>query len=176
MTTVRISLLELNRLSMSRFVEVLKDVFEHSSWVAEQAVFARPFQDIEDLHVAMVKAVQHADQADQLKLIRARPQLAGGNVVRDEPGDYSAREQVGAGLEDCTSEELETLTALNEAYNKKFGFPFVLAVNGLSREQIIQQLTHRLDLGADQERQQCLTEIYKIARFRLDELIHPVNG
>ncbi|TFL10224.1 2-oxo-4-hydroxy-4-carboxy-5-ureidoimidazoline decarboxylase [Pusillimonas caeni] len=166
-----ITLAELNALPSGQFVNLLGGIFEHSPWVAEQVASARPFRDIDSLHQAMVERIAAAGPEAQRALIRAHPELAGKAAVRGELTPESTSEQQGAGLDRCTPEEYSTLTALNQAYREKFGFPFILAVRGHDRQSVIREFRRRLALSPPEETAECLEQIYKIGRFRLDDLV-----
>ncbi|QIM49899.1 2-oxo-4-hydroxy-4-carboxy-5-ureidoimidazoline decarboxylase [Pusillimonas sp. DMV24BSW_D] len=169
--TKKVSLSELNQLPEADFVKLLGGIFEHSPWVAEGAVSARPYKSVAELHAAMVKQIEGAGEQAQLKLIRAHPELAGKAAVRGELTEESTSEQAGAGLDQCSPQEYARLTELNEAYNKKFGFPFILAVKGYDRAGIIQQFERRLQLSVEDEKRESLQQIYKIGGFRLNDLV-----
>src|SRR5205085_3842665 len=140
---------ELNAMPAARFVATLGGIFEHSPWVAEAVVGARPFAGLGQLHAAMCDAVATAPVDAQLALVRAHPELAGRAAVRDELTDASKREQSGAGLDQCTAAEFAQIGQLNAAYNGRFGFPFVVAVRGLSRTDIIDAMARRLGNTAE---------------------------
>ena len=125
------TLAELNAADRAGFVAALGEIFEHSPWVAERAFDDRPFASVGALHAAMVAAMRAAAESEQLALIRAHPELAGRAMVRAELTADSTREQSGAGLTQCSPDELAQLRSLNARYNEKFGFPFILAVKGL---------------------------------------------
>jgi 2-oxo-4-hydroxy-4-carboxy-5-ureidoimidazoline decarboxylase len=171
MNTVRITLDQLNALYASAFVSTLSGIFEHSPWVAEAALGKRPFTSIDQLHDTMTTVVDQAGDARQLALINAHPELAGKAAVRGELTHESTREQSGAGLDLCTQEEFDTLQSLNAAYREKFGFPFILAVRGFDRHGIIANFKARLPHSRDVELRESLQQIYRIARFRLDDLL-----
>lgn len=174
--SARITLAELNALPDEQFVRLLGGIFEHSPWVAEQVAPLRPFEGVDDLHQAMVDRIVDAGAEAQMTLIRAHPELAGKAAVRGELTPESSSEQRGAGLDQCTPEEYSQLTALNQAYREKFGFPFILAVRGHDRQSVIAQFRRRLALSPPEETAECLEQIYKIGRFRLDDLIRKPNA
>jgi OHCU decarboxylase len=120
------TLADLNKASTDQFVAVLGGIFEHSPWVAQRVAPKRPFANVQALHAAMVQAIEDEGLEAQLKLIRAHPELAGKAAVRGELTEESTREQSGAGLNLCSAEEFAKLHALNDAYNAKFGFPFIV--------------------------------------------------
>ena len=124
----------------------------------------------------MCVAVERADTAEQLALIRAHPELAGRAAVRGELTPDSAREQQGAGLAACTPAEFARLQQLNAAYTQKFGFPFVLAVKGHNRASVIAALERRVENTAEHERAVALREIGRIAGFRLADLVDEPLG
>lgn len=165
------TLADINAMDRTAFVAALGGVFEHSPWVAERAWAAKPFASVDALHAAMVAAMLAATEAEQLALIRAHPELAGKAAVRGELTADSTREQSGAGLAQCTPEEFARLQALNARYHERFGFPFILAVKGWDRAGVIGELARRVDADRATEFAECLAQIARIARFRLDAAI-----
>ncbi len=171
MKAMQYTLEQLNSASADAFVAALSGIFEHSPWVAVAAAQARPFASIEALHKTMSNAVETAGEHQQLALINAHPELAGKAAVRGELTEESTREQSGAGLNLCTQAEFDKLQSLNRAYREKFGFPFILAVRGYDRHGIIANFEARVNNSRADEMRASLDQIYRIARFRLDELI-----
>lgn len=161
---------KLASLDRNAFVQVLEGVFEHSPWIAARTWRARPFANVDSLHTAMLATLEAAEHDEKLGLIKAHPELAGKEAASGTLTVASSREQCGAGLDQCSREELATLRRLNAEYLEQHGFPFVIAVKGLSRHQIIDALAHRLHNDTHSEFETCLREIGKIARFRLDAL------
>jgi 2-oxo-4-hydroxy-4-carboxy-5-ureidoimidazoline decarboxylase len=171
----RITLEALNRVDVAGFTTLLGGVYEHSEWVAARAAVARPFIDMASLHAAMSRHVQSAGTKAQLALIRAHPELAGKAAMRGELTAESNREQQGAGLDLCSAEEFERLHALNEAYNKKFGFPFIVAVRGHTRESILALMAQRLHNDSATEMHESLEQIDRIALLRLQDLVEDTH-
>ncbi|WP_114814947.1 2-oxo-4-hydroxy-4-carboxy-5-ureidoimidazoline decarboxylase [Paraburkholderia kururiensis] len=171
MKAMRHTLDQINTLPVGAFVAALSGIFEHSPWVPEAVAGERPFASIDALHRAMSKAVETAGEARQLALVNAHPELAGKAAVRGELTAESTREQSGAGLDQCTQEEFDRLQQLNRTYREKFGFPFILAVRGYDRHGIIANFEARVNNSRADELRASLDQIYRIARFRLDELI-----
>lgn len=165
------ALAALSALPQAAFVARLGNIFEHSPWIAERAWAASPFASVDVLHGAMLKVLHGASAAEQLALIRAHPELAGTEAAAGTLTAASTGEQQGAGLDQCTAGELQRLRTLNAAYRARFDFPFVIAVKGLSRHQIIAAIETRLNNDAATEFRTCLDEIGKIARFRLDAVL-----
>ena len=164
-------LAELSALPRTDFVARLGDIFEHTPWIADRAWPERPFDSIDTLHAAMIAALTSASAAEQLALIRAHPELAGKEAAAGTLTESSTGEQKGAGLDQCSATELQRLRSLNATYQARFGFPFVIAVKGLTRYQIMDAIEARLQNDTDTEFRTCLREIGKIARFRLDALL-----
>lgn len=162
---------ELSALPRAEFVAALDGIFEHSPWVAEAAWDDRPFASIDALQDAMCQAVIDAGEGPQLDLIRAHPELAGKAAVRGELTAESTREQAGAGLDQCSADEFERLTELNDAYKAKFGFPYILAVRGHTRASIIENFAARVANSRADEIDECLRQIFRIAGFRLQDLV-----
>ena len=158
---------ELNAMDRAAFVEAVGWVFEHSPWVAERVWTKRPFPSLQTLHGAMASEVGNASQHEQLALLRAHPDLG----ARAAMSDASVEEQTGAGLDELTAAELDRLRALNAVYRDKFGFPFVYAVKGSSKRDILDALERRLPGTRDAEQREALLQVYRIAKFRLEEVI-----
>ena len=171
-----ISLSQLNAASPEQFVAALSSIFEHSPWVAEQVAAMRPFASGLALHQAMCDAVRDAGNPLQLALIRAHPELAGKAAIRGELTAASSREQSGAGLSACTPQQFSELQVLNAQYQQRFAFPFVLAVKGHTPDSVIAALHARNANSAGDECRMALSEICRIARFRLADLIDEPMG
>src|SRR5690242_5913681 len=136
---------EINDLNLAAFVQTLGWVFEDSPWVAERVWRRRPFRSMEALHRAMLDEVEHATPEERLALLRAHPDLG----ARANMSAASASEQAAAGLLRYTDNG--ELYRLNQQYREKFGFPFVFAVKGASRDEIVQALEQRLAAGPEDE-------------------------
>jgi OHCU decarboxylase len=162
--TATLTLAAVNAMDRQAFVTALGWFFEHSPWVAERAWWQRPFHSFAALHQAMVREVAEASPEEQLLLIRAHPDL--GAQARMSPASES--EQAGAGLDCLAASELERLHRLNAAYREKFGFPFIYAVKGSDKRQILAALEKRLGNLPETERGIALEQIYRIAQFRLE--------
>src|SRR6185369_9329059 len=175
-SAIVIALSDLNCFAPAEFVAALGGIFEHSPWVAERVVPLRPFDSRITLHAAMCSAVRQASADDQLALIRAHPELAGKSAARGELTAASTREQKGAGLADCTDDDLARIRALNAQYQQRFGFPFVLAVKGHNTASIIAALERRVNHDVAAERAVALGQIERIAGFRLTDLIDEPVG
>lgn len=166
-----ISIDEINRSSVERFVELLGGIFEHSPWVPKLVYPDRPFESRVALHRAMTTAVRCAPQVDRMDLLCSHPELAGREASEGTLTDASKGEQAGAGLNQCSVAELAKIGTLNQAYRTKFGFPFIIAVTGLDKHQIITAMETRLENTEDQEFDTAIGEVEKIARIRIDALI-----
>lgn len=157
-------------LGLSAFIEHYGDIFEHSPWIAETAWnqgLTEQHDDPDVLASYMGKVLLRADISQQIEVIRAHPDLAGKAALAGELTQDSSREQAGAGLDQCSVEELERFNTLNQTYQDKFGFPFVIAVKGLDRHAILYAFEKRLANDAATERTTAIEQIIQIARLRL---------
>jgi 2-oxo-4-hydroxy-4-carboxy-5-ureidoimidazoline decarboxylase len=167
------TLAEINAMPPERFMHCFGDVAEHAAWVAQAAARARPFASRDAMIAAFAEAVRDAEPERQLELLRSHPDLAGkaardGAITAD-----SRREQSGAGLGSLDREEFTRFTALNERYRRSFGFPFILAVKGATKQQILAAFESRLANGPETERATALSQVLRIIRFRLEERVVP---
>ncbi len=164
------TLARLNALEQAEFASALGAIFEHSPWVAERTWPKLPFASVGALHSAMCKTLADADETDQLCLIRAHPQLASKAAVRGELTAASNSEQGSAGLLECSADEFKLLSELNDQYQQRFDFPFILAVRGHTRASIIDNLRKRIGNQRAVELAEALLQIERIAKLRLDDL------
>lgn len=165
------SLKALGQMAPEAFVAQLGGVFEHSPWVAERAAKARPFDSIAALHARMVLAVKNASRDEQLKLLRAHPELAGKEAQTGTLTDDSTREQRGAGLTNLDAAEKAQISRLNADYRAKHGFPFIIAVRNYTRTQIFSEFARRLANDPETEMSACLEQVFTITRLRLEAMI-----
>jgi OHCU decarboxylase len=153
------------------FLKIYGGIYERSPWVAE-AAFARRgegLDTVERLHAVMKATVEAAGPEKQLVLIRAHPDLA-TTPAQVKMTQHSVAEQRGAGLNTCTPAEAGEFATLNAEYRSKFGFPFIIAVKGLNKFDILAEFRRRMNNTPDQERATALEQIHKIARLRLEAL------
>jgi OHCU decarboxylase len=162
---------ELNALDARGFASALDGVFEHSPWIVARTLDARPFASVDALHAALLATLARASGDEQLELLRAHPELAGKAAIARALTPSSTSEQASAGLDACTPAEFAELAALNDHYRKRFGFPFIVAVRGLDRRQIIAALASRLMRTRDVEFREALAQVGRIARLRLEALL-----
>lgn len=167
---------QLNRLDQAAFTETLAAIFEHSSWIAAETWPDRPFASVDALHTAMCRTLANADSHAQLMLIRAHPKLAGKAAIRGELTDASTQEQSGAGLNACSPEEFARIAELNDAYDERFGFPFILAIRGHTRQSIIANMHARIANERAVEIAEALRQIERIALLRLADTIPQQNS
>jgi beta-ureidopropionase / N-carbamoyl-L-amino-acid hydrolase len=169
-----LSIEQVNAATADEATRLLDGLYEHSPWIAQQALEHRPFRSLSHLKQAMADIVRSAGPEQQLALIRAHPELAGKAMVSKTLTSESTNEQSKAGLTDCTPEEFARIQQLNADYNAKFGFPFILAVRGprgtgLSRREIIDTFARRLDHHPEFERAEALRNIHRIVELRLND-------
>jgi 2-oxo-4-hydroxy-4-carboxy-5-ureidoimidazoline decarboxylase len=158
---------DLNSLDRKRFIDALGGIFEGSPWVAANAWSRRPFADVDALLDAMTAVVEAASTEEQWTLLRAHPDLGS----RARMGASSTQEQAGAGLDTLTSEELDRIRRLNSEYRSRFGFPFLLAIKGRTKYDVLRILEERLESTPEAEYREALRQVYRIAELRLRQLI-----
>lgn len=160
-------LAELNACDLERFLAVCGPLYEHSPWVAERAFSRRPFASLAALHEALVAAVTAASPAEQLALIRAHPDLVGALAREGRLTPASTAEQAAAGLTALVPEEVAAFGRYNQAYQERFGFPFVICAREHRKEAILAAFPVRLAHSIDEEIAAALAEIGRIGWLRL---------
>lgn len=163
---MNINLAKLNAMERDEFVSILGEVFEGTSAIAHQTWNQRPFNTVEALHQCMAEVMYGMTADEQVRLMRSHPDL--GSKAR--MADASIKEQAGVGLNQLTLKEYQQFQELNQAYQERFGFPFIVAVKNHTKFTILETFQARLRNSVEAERQQALDEIAQIARFRLNEM------
>ena len=165
------NLATINQLLPADFVLQFGEIAEHAPWVAEQAATRRPFADVEAMVDAFQMAVLAADQARQQALLCAHPDLAGKAALAGDLTVDSTREQAGAGLGALTPAEYADFHAMNDRYRSRFGIPFILAVKGATKQQILDSFASRVNGTRREEQLTALAQVLRIIRFRLETRI-----
>lgn len=168
-----LSIAAVNGLPAAEFTSLFGDVAEHSPWVAARAADFRPFADRDAAVAAFERAMREAAPDRQLDLVRAHPDLAGRAAIAGEMAEDSRREQAGAGLDRLSPQEFARFTALNDRYRARFGFPFIFAVKGATKDMILAGFEARIGNEPAAEFETALGQIARIFRFRLEDRIAP---
>ncbi len=160
---------DINAMEPAEFEKTFADVAEHSPWVARNAAGDRPFVSRESMIRAFHEAVHSASETAQLAMIRAHPDLAGKATLTVD----SAHEQAQAGLAALTAEEFARFTHLNELYKSRFDFPFIFAVKGATKKQILEGFAERVNNSKEDEFTIALDQVCRIFRFRIEDRVSP---
>ena len=174
MSTPPLTLQALNDAPRDLALAMVDGLYEHSPWIAEQALASRPFRSLAQFKHAMATVVRAASREQQLALVRAHPELAGKAMRDNTLTAASTHEQNKAGLTQCTDDELARIAQLNADYAARFGHPFILAVRGpraegLSKQEILATFARRLHNHPEVELQECLRNIHRIVELRLND-------
>jgi OHCU decarboxylase len=161
-------------MSLPEFVEYFGGIFEHSPWIAERAYGLElgPAHDSAGgLHNALCRVFRSAAEKERLGVLTAHPDLAGKLAQAKRLTRESTSEQASAGLDALTDGERKKFTELNDAYGKKFGFPFIIAVRGLTKADILAAFENRLKNGSEEEFATACRQVERIALLRLKDLL-----
>jgi len=160
---------KINKLSRSEFVEIFANIFEKTKWIAEKLYNQKPFDDFKDLCSKMLGIFETAGKETQLKILEAHPDLA-DKVTVNLLTSNSRSEQSNAGLDQCSEEEFNEFKNLNKSYRLKYGFPFVIAVKGKNKIEILSEFRKRILNSVDEEFNEAIIQVGKIANLRLNEI------
>ena len=159
---------KINKLPKSEFIKVFANIFENAMWIAEKLYNQKPFDNFEELSSKMLNIFEAAKKEKQLKILKDHPDLANKTKISSLTPD-SLKEQTSAGLDQCTEEEFNEFKKLNDSY-KKFGFPFILAVKGKTKTEILNNFKKRISSDPKIEFKEAVKQVKQIASFRLKEL------
>ena len=156
-----------NKLSKPEFISIFGNVFEKTEWIAERCYDSKPYSNIDELFLKMMEVFENTEKEKHLEILNAHPNLA----VEKKLTEDSKNEQKNASLNQCTVEEFVEFKKLNEEYKKKFGFPFIIAVKGKNKEEILNSFRQRITNNINLEFEEAKKQVKKIASFRLEEII-----
>ena len=159
---------KINKLSKSEFIKLFANIFENARWIAEELCNQKPFDSFDELSSKMLNIFENTTKENQLKILNAHPDLANKTKISSLTPD-SLKEQTDAGLDQCTEEEFNEFKQLNNSY-KKFGYPFILAVKGKTKIEILNNLKKRISSSSKVEFSEAVKQVKKIASLRLNEL------
>ena len=161
------SLNKVNKLSKSDFISIFGNVFEKTDWIAEKAYALKPFNNFQELFSKMMEIFENSKKEKHIEILNAHPHLA----VEKKLTEDSKNEQKNASLDQCNDAEFIEFKKLNEEYKKKFGFPFIIAVKGKNKEEILNSFRQRITNNINSEFEEAKKQVKKIASFRLSEII-----
>ena len=159
---------KINKLPQSEFIKVFANIFENARWIAEELYRQKPFGDFDELSSKMMDIFEMSSKEKKLKILNDHPDLGNKAKISSLTPD-SFKEQKNAGLDQCTKEEFNEFKKLNDAY-KKFGFPFILAVKGKSKIEILNHFRKRVNSESQVEFEEAVKQVKIIAILRLQDL------
>jgi OHCU decarboxylase len=158
-----------------QFLQRFSDVAENSPWVAEEVWERYPADaksgDFESLVDAFARIIRTTSHEKRIELLSAHPDLACGVVASSELSKESRSEQEGAGLDRCNLEEFIEFQSLNIAYRKEFGFPFIIAVRGMKRREILESFRRRIERTKEQELATAVENVIRIVGYRIAKVL-----
>jgi len=156
-----------NKLSKAEFVSIFGNIFEKTEWVAERCYESKPYNNLDELVSKMMKIFENIEKERHLEILNSHPDL----VVEKKLTEDSKNEQKNASLNQCNDVEFIEFRKLNNEYKKKFGFPFIIAVKGKNKEEILNNFRQRITNNINLEFEEAKKQVKKIANFRLSEII-----
>ena len=161
------SINEINQLSKNDFIDIFGNVFEKTYWIADKAYNLKPYKSFNELSSKMIEIYEKSTKEDYLTIFNAHPELAVEKTLTDD----SRTEQINSNLNQCTEEEFNEFLSLNDRYNKKFRFPFIIAVKGKNKKEILDNFRKRIENKIELEFEEAKEQVKKIANSRLNKII-----
>ena len=156
-----------NKLSKPEFISIFGNVFEKTEWIAERCYDSKPYNNIDELFLKMMEVFENAEKEKHLEILNSHPYL----TVEKKLTEDSKNEQKNASLNQYNDAEFIEFKKLNEEYKKKFGFPFIIAVKGKNKQEILNSFRQRITNNINSEFEEAKKQVKKIASFRLSEII-----
>jgi len=162
----------INSLSNKIFIETFKHIFEKSTFIAEDAKNIRPYKNKRHVIDSFLSIFDSLNLESKIKIINNHPDLGDKIKINQGLTKSSQEEQTLAGLSQCTEEEFNIFNELNSAFKLKFNIPFIFAVRGKNKNEIINEFQLRLNnADINSEIEISIEQVKRIAILRLEELI-----
>tara|TARA_Y100000590_G_C15443450_1_gene909775 strand:- start:233 stop:742 length:510 start_codon:yes stop_codon:yes gene_type:complete len=162
---------KVNKMNKSDFISVFGNVFEKSTWLAEKVFDNRPFKNYDELSNKFLNIFESEKKENHLKILISHPDLAVEKIMTKD----SIKEQNTAKLNQCTKEELEEFIKLNLEYKEKFKFPFIVAVSGKNKNEILKIFRQRIKNEINNEFSEAIIQVKKIALLRIEQIKKEIN-
>ena len=163
----------INKLENAEFINIFKNIFEHSDFITKEVEGLRPFQNKLDVINSFIKVFDALAMDVKIKIVKSHPDLGDKIKIVEGLTEFSQQEQSGAGLANCNDEEYRKFHKLNDEFKEKFGIPFIFAIRGKSKSDILKEFETRLKSdNIEQELDKSINQVKKIATLRLNEIIH----
>ena len=161
----------LNSLTADEAAKELLQCCGSKRWAAEMAN-ARPHPTLETLLARADEVWWSLDRSDWLEAFRSHPKIGekkAADKVSAQSQQWSGQEQ--AGVDEASHETTSSLAALNEAYEQKFGFIFIICATGKTSAEMLSALRERLQHDPESELPIAAAEQGKITELRLKKLL-----
>lgn len=161
----------LNSLSQEQAANELLQCCGSKRWV-EAVVSRRPYSSLETLLTTADEVWWSLQPGDWLEAFQSHPKIGerkAATSVSEQSRQWSGQEQ--AGVSDASRDIVDSLAVLNQAYDEKFGFIFIICATGKSSEEMLSALRARLANDRPAELPIAAAEQGKITQLRLKKLI-----
>jgi 2-oxo-4-hydroxy-4-carboxy-5-ureidoimidazoline decarboxylase len=141
-----------------------------SRW-SEQMARCRPFDSEASLLAAADQTWWGLEQRDWLEAFAAHPKIGDAAALKARfaaSAAWSAEEQAGVG--GAADLELRELVELNDRYQARFGYIFIVCATGKSAGEMLTLLRDRLRNSVEAELAIAGAEQLKITRIRLEKI------
>ena len=159
---------KINQLTKNDFIDIFGNVFEKTYWIADKAFILKPYKNLNELLSTISEIYENSSKEDYLKIFNSHPEL----TVEKKLTEDSQKEQNNANLNQCNNKEFNEFQNLNNKYRKKFGFPFIIAVKGKNKDEILTNFRKRIKNEINLEFEEAKKQVKKIADFRLKEIFN----
>ena len=162
---------ELNNLDRFEVLNFFLQCCGCSKWI-ELMASSRPFHDKHDVLVKSEMYWNSIDPVYRMEAFNHHPKI--GDIKSLKRKYSSAKflsESEQSGVNSASEEMLTLLSDLNNEYEKKFGFIFIVCATGKSAEEMIHLLLQRIGNSFEQEILIAMNEQNKITNLRLEKFL-----
>ena len=168
----KMNIVDINSLTVLKFIETFKNIFEKTESITKKSEKLRPYKNKKYMISSFMFIFDSFNLKQKLLIINNHPDLGDKIKINYELTKLSQEEQSLAGLNNCTEDEFELFNQLNISFKQKFNIPFIYAVRGKNKSDIIKEFKSRLiNSDINSEIDISIEQVKRIALLRLEELI-----
>ena len=161
----------LNSLTNAAAAQELLQCCGSKRW-ADEIANSRPYESLDALLTRADQVWQSLDKTDWLEAFRSHPKIGeqkAADKVSAQSQQWSGQEQ--SGIAHASDDTVNSLAELNQAYERKFGYIFIICATGKTPDEMLAALRERLEHPPEDELPIAAAEQSKITRLRLKKLL-----
>ena len=135
----------------------------------------RPFASQDALFQAAKTCWYSCTDTDWIEAFKHHPKIGNLESIKEkfpiDPDDLEWAEEEQSGMDDAPVDLIEEIGRLNDVYELKFGYIFIVCATGKTAQEMLRLLQGRLNNDPDFELRIAMGEQAKITKLRLEKIL-----